>query len=58
MPEFLVNYQVISDWQVVVDAASEDHAYDMVFTQEIHDFEPEMIMQDVFADTIDIMETE
>jgi hypothetical protein len=56
MPSYLINYQVISDRQVVVEAASEEHAFDMVFTSEIDDFEPEVIMQDVFADTIDISE--
>ena len=56
MPNYLINYQTVTDWQVVIEADSEEEAKEML----IHggEYEHEFIMEDINYDTIDIMETE
>jgi hypothetical protein len=61
MRKYLLNYQILSDFQVVVEAEDEDEARDMLLeeglpTQAVGDVEVEFLMSDVFYDTIDISE--
>lgn len=68
MPKYLVSYQQLSDFQVVVTAESEDHAKDLVIDSPTQttciidaegvECEPDWIQSDMFYDTIDISEVE
>ena len=56
MPNYLINYQTVTDWQVVVEADSEEEAKEMLLNGEAD--EKEFVMDDINYDSIDIMETE
>lgn len=61
MPKYLMNYQTLSDFQVVVEAEDEDAARDMLIdspnmTNNVGGEEPDWIMTDIYYDTIDISE--
>jgi len=63
MRKYLLNYQILSDFQVVVEAEDEHQARDLLLeeglpTSEVDGNEVEFIMSDVFYDTINIMEVE
>ena len=63
MPKYQLNYQILSDFQVVVEAEDEDAARDMLIdspnmTTDVGGEEPEWIMTDIYYDTIDVMEVE
>jgi hypothetical protein len=58
MTKYLVSYQMVHDFQVVVEADSEDSAYEMLLTDDVDQFEPEFVMADLNYDTVDIMEVE
>lgn len=63
MPKYLLNYQILSDFQVVVEAEDEDAARDILIdspnmTTDVGGEEPEWIMTDIYYDTIDITEVE
>ena len=56
MPNYLINYQTVTDWQVVVEADSEEEAKELLLNGEA--YEKDFIMEDLNYDSIDIMETE
>ena len=56
MPNYLINYQTVTDWQVVVEAESEEDAYEILVNGEAD--EKEFVMDDLNYDSIDIMEVE
>ena len=63
MPKYQLNYQILSDFQVVVEAEDEEAARDILIdspnmTTDVGGEEPEWIMTDIYYDTIDIMEVE
>ena len=63
MPKYLMSYQILSDFQVVVEAEDKDAARDILIdspnmTTDVGGEEPEWIMTDIYYDTIDIMEVE
>lgn len=63
MPKYLMSYQILSDFQVVVEAEDEEAARDILIdspnmTTDVGGEEPEWIMTDIYYDTIDIMEVE
>ena len=63
MPKYQLNYQILSDFQVVVEAEDEDAARDMLIdspnmTSDVGGEEPDWIMTDIYYDTIDISEVE
>ena len=68
MRKYLVSYQMLSDFQVVVSAEDEDQAKDLVISSatptsciddaEGFECEPDSIQSDIYYDTIDVMEVE
>lgn len=68
MPKYLVSYQQLSDFQVVVTAENEDAAKDLVIDSPTQttciidgegvECEPDWIQSDMFYDTIDVSEVE
>ena len=63
MRKYLLNYQILSDFQVVVEAEDEHQARDLLLeeglpTSEVDGNEVEFLMSDVFYDSINIMEVE
>lgn len=63
MRKYLLNYQILSDFQVVVEAEDEHQARDLLLeeglpTSEVDGNEVEFLMSDIFYDTINIMEVE
>ena len=56
MPNYLINYQTVTDWQVVVEADSEEEAKELLINGEAD--EKEFVMDDLNYDSIDIMEVE
>lgn len=63
MPKYLLNYQILSDFQVVVEAEDEDQAKDILIsspdlTGEIDGNEASWIQSDIYYDSIDIAEVE
>jgi hypothetical protein len=68
MRKYLVSYQMLNDFQVVVSAEDEDQAKDLVvssatptsFIEDAEGFEcePDWMQSDIYYDTIDVMETE
>ena len=63
MPSYQVNYQLVSDFMVVVEADNEEQAKLMVMDSgspatfiehDGGDSEPEWIMSDVFWDTMEV----
>lgn len=63
MPKYQLSYQILSDFQVVVEAEDEDAARDMLMdeglpTTEVGGNEVDWVMSDIFYDTIDVMEVE
>jgi hypothetical protein len=58
MKKYFVTYRVWSDYQTVVEADSEEDAYDIVVTEGIDGINQDLIMSDFDYDNIDIMETE
>lgn len=68
MRKYLVSYQMLSDFQVVVSAEDEDQAKDLVISSatptsciddaEGFECEPDWMQSDIYYDTIDVMEVE
>jgi len=68
MRKYLVSYQMLNDFQVVVSAEDEDQAKDLVASSatptsciedaEGFECEPDSIQSDIYYDTIDVMEVE
>ena len=63
MPKYQLSYQILSDFQVVVEAEDEEAARDILIdspnmTTDVGGEEPDWIMTDIYYDTIDIMEVE
>lgn len=68
MRKYLVSYQMLNDFQVVVSAEDEDQAKDLVVSSatptsciedaEGFECEPDWMQSDIYYDTIDVMETE
>ena len=68
MRKYLVSYQMLNDFQVVVSAEDEDQAKDLVASSatptsciedaEGFECEPEWVESDIYYDTIDVMEVE
>jgi len=58
MAKFHINYQTVTDWQVVVEADSAEEAEALLLNDEVSDFEPEFIFSDLNYDTYDVSEVE
>lgn len=68
MRKYLVSYQMLNDFQVVVSAEDEDQAKDLVVSSatptsciedaEGFECEPDWFQSDIYYDSIDVMETE
>jgi hypothetical protein len=58
MAKFHINYQRVTDWQVVVEADSAEEAEALLLNDEVNDFEPDFIQSDLNYDTYDISEVE
>jgi hypothetical protein len=58
MNKYLVNYRVWSDFQTVVEADSEDEAFELFTSNAPDESDSDFIMSDLDYDNIDIMETE
>ena len=63
MPKYQLSYQILSDFQVVVEAEDEDAARDTLIesvnmTTDVGGEEPDWLSTDIYYDTIDVMEVE
>ena len=56
MPNYQIDYQMITDFQVVVEADSWDDAEALLLNDELSEFEPEMLMTDLNYDNYEISE--
>ena len=56
MPNYLINYQTVTDWQIVIEADSEEDAKELLINGEAD--EKDFVMEDINYDSIDIMEVE
>lgn len=56
MPNYLINYQTVTDWQIVIEADSEEGAKELLINGEVD--EKDFVSDDINYDTIDIMEVE
>lgn len=61
MPKYLLNYQILSDFQVVVEAEDEDQAKEILIASpdlagDIGGNEASWMQSDIYYDSIDIME--
>ena len=56
MPRYLINYQKVQDFQVVVEADNEEAALELLINDKVDQFEPEFFMADLNYDSIDILE--
>ena len=68
MRKYLISYQMLNDFQVVVSAEDEDQAKDLVVSSatptsciedaEGFECEPDWIQSDIYYDSMDVMEVE
>ena len=63
MAKYKLSYAIMSNYQVVVEADSEDEAFEMLIreglpTTDVDGNEVEFLSSDVFYDSIDVMEVE
>jgi hypothetical protein len=58
MNKYLVSYRVWSDFQTVVEADTEDEAFEYFIYNGADGLDSDFIMSDLDYDNIDIMETE
>jgi hypothetical protein len=58
MNKYLVTYRVWSDYQTMIEADSEDEAYELFTADGVDQADQDFIMSDLDYDNIDIMETE
>lgn len=56
MKKYLINYQTVTDWQIVIEADSEEEAKELLINGETD--ERDFVMDDLNYDTIDAMEVE
>ena len=56
MPNYQIDYQMITDFQVVVEADSWDDAEALLLNDEISEFEPEALMTDLNYDNYEVSE--
>lgn len=56
MPSYKIDYQMISDFHVVVEADSWEDAEAMLLNDELSQFEPESLMTDLNYDNYEISE--
>jgi hypothetical protein len=58
MNKYLVSYRVWSDFQTVVEADTEDEAFEYFISNGSDGLDSDFVMSDLDYDNIDIMETE